>query len=160
MGKFVITEDEKKHILGLYEQDQKMLVPNDINTLTVTTSDDGVKGMLKNGILTYTDESGKNIQIDLSSIPGSKGISNSGMVNVDSVSTLFNYANQYNISSTDSPRTTTGLVAQGTLIQDVLDNNSNKFIQFYDESNEDETIVFANTKNGFKMKYIYFDNKK
>ena len=87
MVKFVITEEEKKYILGLYEQDQKMLGPNDINTLTVTTSEDGVKGMLKDGILSYTDESGKNIQINLSSIPGSKGISNSGMVNVDSVST-------------------------------------------------------------------------
>ena len=159
MKKFVITEDEKKHILGLYEQTgtPKMLSPNEINTLTTTTSDDGVKGMLKNGILSYTDESGKNIQIDFSSVPGSKSISNSGMVNVDTVSTLFGYANEYNISLANSP-SSMGMAVE-TSIQNVLDNTSNKFIQFYDEANEDKAIVFIKTKKGIEMKYLQFYSK-
>jgi hypothetical protein len=159
MGKFVITEEEKKHILGLYEQTEKpqMLSPNDINTLMPTTSDDGVEGMLKNGILSYTDESGKNIQIDFSSVPGSKGISNSGMVNVDTVSTLFGYTNEYNVSLVDSP-SRMGM-AVGTSIEDILDNSSNKFIQFYDKANEEDAIVFIKTKKGFEMKYLQFYKK-
>ena len=159
MKRFVITEEEKKHIMGLYEQTetQQMLGPNDINTLMPTTSDDGVEGILKNGILSYTDESGKKIQIDFSSVPNSKSIVNSGMVNVDTVSTLFGYTNQYRIALTDSP-SNMGF-ADGTSIEDILDNNSNKFIQFYDKSNDEKTIVFVKTKKGFEMKYINFYKK-
>ena len=159
MKRFVITEEEKKHIMGLYEQTetQKMLRPNDINTLMKTTSDDGVEGILKNGILSYTDESGKKIQIDFSSVPNSKSIRNSGMVNVDNVSTLFDYTNQYRIALTDYPNNMG--FAEGTSIEDILDNNSNKFIQFYDKSDEEKTIVFVKTKKGFEMKYLRFYQK-
>ena len=145
--------------MGLYEQTetQKMLGPNDINTLMITTSDDGVEGILKNGILSYTDESGKNIQIDFSSVPNSKSIRNSGMVNVDNVSTLFGYTNQYRIALTDYPNNMG--FAEGTSIEDILDNNSNKFIQFYDKSDEENTIVFVKTKEGFEMKYLNFYQK-
>jgi hypothetical protein len=122
-----------------------------------TTSDDGVEGMLKNGILSYTDDSGNNIQIDFSSVPNSMSIGNSGMVNVDTVSTLFGYTNQYRIALTDYP-SNMGF-EDGTSIEDVLDNNSNKFIQFYDKSNEENTIVFVKTKKGFEMKYINFYKK-
>ena len=159
MKRFVITEEERKHIMGLYEQTetQQMLGPNDINTLMITTTDVGVEGILKNGILSYTDESGKNIQIDFSSVPNSKSIRNSGMVNVDNVSTLFGYTNQYRIALTDYPNNMG--FAEGTSIEDILDNNSNKFIQFYDKSDEEKTIVFVKTKKGFEMKYLSFYQK-
>jgi len=159
MGRFLITEEEKKHILGLYEQTEaeQMLGPNDINTLTPTTKE--LEGILKNGILSYTDESGKNIKIDFSSVPNSKSFRNSGMVNIDTVSTLFSYTNESDIALVDYP-SYLGKAA-GTSIEDVLDNNSNKLIQFYDKAwNDDVSIVFVKTKEGFRVKYLQFYNKK
>ena len=87
-----LTESDLTRIVKRVIKEQtNILTPDKINTLSLTSSDDGVSGMIKSGILTYTDEQGVPITIDLTSISGAANIRLSGNVNVDVNSSLFQY---------------------------------------------------------------------
>ena len=127
---------------------------NQIDNLQVTKSEDGVRGMIKKGICTYTDESGNNVTLNLTAVPGATGLSLSGNINIDANSTLFTYLKDYTITLTKTPDNS-GLVNDGARLEKLIDNNNNKLVQFVNPAAEDETILFIRNKTGnVEMLYL------
>ena len=150
-----LTESDLTRIVKRVIKEQtNILTPDKINTLSLTSSDDGVSGMIKSGILTYTDEQGVPITIDLTSISGAANIRLSGNVNVDVNSSLFQYLEDYNITLTKSPQSI-NLISPESVLENVIDNSDDKFIQFVNPADEENTIVFIKTKSGnYEMLYL------
>ena len=150
-----LTESDLTRIVKRVIKEQtNILTPDKINTLSLTSSDDGVSGMIKSGILTYTDEQGVPITIDLTSISGADNIRLSGNVNVDVNSSLFEYLEDYNITLTKSPQHI-NLISPERVLENVIDNSDDKFIQFVNPADEENTIVFIKTKSGnYEMLYL------
>ena len=153
-----LTESDLTRIVKRVIKEQKeqtnILTPDKINTLSLTSNDDGVSGMIKSGILTYTDEQGVPITIDLTSISGAANIRLSGNVNVDVNSSLFEYLEDYNITLTKNPQSI-GLISPDRVLENVIDNSDDKVIQFVNPADEENTIVFIKTKSGnYEMLYL------
>lgn len=139
-------------------EEVKNLTVNDINSLSVTPSDNGIPGMIKSGIITYKDGDGNSTNLDLTPIKGSKYVALQGNINVDVNSTLFGFLNQYTLTLTTSPDK---LITDGTQIENIINNSSDKFVQFVNPANEEETILFIKTKSGtYEMLYLNIFNKK
>ena len=158
-----LTESDLTRIVKRVIKEQKeqtnILTPDKINTLSLTSNDDGVSGMIKSGILTYTDEQGSPITIDLTSISGADNIRLLGNVNVDVNSSLFEYLEDYNITLTKSPQYI-NLISPERVLENVIDNSDDKFIQFVNPADEENTIVFIKTKSGnYEMLYLNVFNK-
>ena len=148
-----LTESDLTRIVKRVIKEQT-ITPDKINTLSLTSNDDGVSGMIKSGILTYTDEQGSPITIDLTSISGAANIRLSGNVNVDVNSSLFEYLEDYNITLTKSPQSI-NLISPERVLENVIDNSDDKFIQFVNPADEENTIVFIKTKSGnYEMLYL------
>ena len=107
-----LTESDLMRIVRRVINEQTNgLTPDKINTLSTTSTEDGVPGMIKSGILSYKDEQGTPITFDLTSISGAANIRLAGNVNVDVNSTLFGYLSEYNL--TLNPSVISGSVSAG-----------------------------------------------
>lgn len=126
-----------------------------LDTLQSTTSEDGVRGMIKQGVCTYTDEAGNEVTVDLTAVPGARGISMSGNINVDSNSVLFGYLSDYVLTLTKTPERS-GLVNPNATIEKLINNSNSKFIQFVNPAADDETMMFIRLKSG-KVEMLYLN---
>ena len=149
-----LTESDLMRIVRRVINEQTNgLTPDKINTLSTTSTDDGVPGMIKSGILSYKDEQGTPITIDLTSISGAANIRLAGNVNVDVNSTLFGYLSDYNLTLTQRPESS--LLTSGRELETVINNSNDKFIQFVNPADDENTICFIKTKSGkYEMLYL------
>jgi hypothetical protein len=131
-----------------------------INKLQVTSNDNGVAGTMSAGILKYQDEAGNDVTVDLSDIAGSGKIRMGGNVNVDVNSALFTYLADYAITLTPNPDNS-GLINTDATLEKLVNNSSDKFIQFVNQAAEDETVLFIRTKSGkYQMLYLNVIERK
>ena len=149
-----LTESDLMRIVRRVINEQTNgLTPDKINTLSTTSTEDGVPGMIKSGILSYKDEQGTPITIDLTSISGAANIRLAGNVNVDVNSTLFGYLSEYNLTLTQRPESS--LLSSGRELETVINNSNDKFIQFVNPADDENTICFIKTKSGkYEMLYL------